>query len=175
MVSTVDGRLPPGPRGNLLLGSIQEIRRDNVHAFLDAWRRYGDTVRLRGPVTLYLVAHPDGVKHVLQDNAATTRGRLPSGTGCRRSWATAWWARRGPPGSARAACPSRRSAAITWSASARCSPRPRPRCWTGGSGPRSWGGRWTSRRRWSGSAWPTWAPRCSRPTGGGTWSGSRRP
>ncbi len=70
MVSTVDGRLPPGPRGNLLLGSIQEIRRDNVHAFLDAWRRYGDTVRLRGPVTLYLVAHPDGVKHVLQDNAA---------------------------------------------------------------------------------------------------------
>ncbi len=70
MVSTVDGRLPPGPRGNLLLGSIQEIRRDNVHAFLDIWRRYGDTVRLRGPVTLYLVAHPDGVKHVLQDNAA---------------------------------------------------------------------------------------------------------
>jgi cytochrome P450 len=27
-------------------------------------------VRLRGPLTLYLVAHPDGVKHVLQDNAA---------------------------------------------------------------------------------------------------------
>ena len=39
-------------------------------AFLDAWRRYGDTVRFRGPVTLYLVAHPDGVKHVLQDQAA---------------------------------------------------------------------------------------------------------
>jgi cytochrome P450 len=70
MVATVDGRLPPGPRGNLLLGSIPAIRRDNVHAFLDIWRRYGDTVRLRGPATLYLVAHPDGVKHVLQDNAA---------------------------------------------------------------------------------------------------------
>jgi cytochrome P450 len=70
LVATVDGRLPPGPRGHLLLGSIPEIRRDNVHAFLDIWRRYGDTVRLRGPVTLYLVAHPDGVKHVLQDNAA---------------------------------------------------------------------------------------------------------
>jgi cytochrome P450 len=70
MGTTVDGRLPPGPRGHLLLGSIPEIRRDNVHAFLDIWRRYGDTVRLRGPMTLYLVAHPDGVKHVLQDNAA---------------------------------------------------------------------------------------------------------
>jgi cytochrome P450 len=70
MGTTVDGRLQPGPRGHLLLGSIPEIRRDNVHAFLDIWRRYGDTVRLRGPMTLYLVAHPDGVKHVLQDNAA---------------------------------------------------------------------------------------------------------
>jgi enediyne biosynthesis protein E7 len=47
-VATVDGRVPPGPRGHLLLGSIPEIRRDNVHAFLDAWRGYGDTVRFRG-------------------------------------------------------------------------------------------------------------------------------
>jgi cytochrome P450 len=70
MGTTVDGRQPPGPRGHLLLGSIPEIRRDNVHAFLDIWRRYGDTVRLRGPMTLYVVSHPDGVKHVLQDNAA---------------------------------------------------------------------------------------------------------
>jgi len=70
LVATLDGRMPPGPRGNLLLGSLAEIRRDNVLAFLDAWRRYGDTVRFRGPVTLYLLAHPDGVKHVLQDNAA---------------------------------------------------------------------------------------------------------
>jgi hypothetical protein len=40
-----------------------------VHAFLDAWRGYGDTVRLRGPMTLYLLVHPDPVKRVLQDNA----------------------------------------------------------------------------------------------------------
>ena len=70
MAAAVDVRVPPGPRGHPLLGSIPAIRRDNVHAFLDAWRRYGDTVRLRGPLTLYLVAHPDGVKHVLQDHAA---------------------------------------------------------------------------------------------------------
>jgi hypothetical protein len=54
LASTVDGRVPPGPRGNLLLGSLPAIRRDNVHAFLDGWRRYGDTVRFRGPMTLYL-------------------------------------------------------------------------------------------------------------------------
>jgi cytochrome P450 len=70
VVATPDGRLPPGPRGNLLLGSIPEIRRDNVLAFLDAWGRFGDTVRFRGPLTLYLLAHPDAVKQVLQDNAA---------------------------------------------------------------------------------------------------------
>ena len=70
MVATIAGRLPSGPRGHPLLGSLPAIRRDNVLAFLDVWRRYGDTVRLRGPLTLYLVAHPDGVKQVLQDNAA---------------------------------------------------------------------------------------------------------
>ena len=48
LVATLDGGTPPGPRGNLLLGSLAEIRRDNVLAFLDAWRRYGDTVRFRG-------------------------------------------------------------------------------------------------------------------------------
>jgi hypothetical protein len=36
LVATLDGRVPPGPRGNLFLGSIAEIRRDNVLAFLDA-------------------------------------------------------------------------------------------------------------------------------------------
>jgi hypothetical protein len=62
LVATPDGHVPPGPRGNLLLGSIPEIRRDNVHAFLDAWRGYGDSVRFRGPMTLYLLVHPDAVK-----------------------------------------------------------------------------------------------------------------
>ena len=47
LVATANGRVPPGPRGSLLLGSIPEIRRDNVHAFLGAWRRHCDTVRFR--------------------------------------------------------------------------------------------------------------------------------
>jgi cytochrome P450 len=60
----------PRAQGQPLLGSLLAIRRDDVHAFLDGWRRYGDTVRFRGPLTLYLLAHPDAVKHVLQDEAA---------------------------------------------------------------------------------------------------------
>jgi cytochrome P450 len=61
-------RLPPGPRGNLVLGSIPEIAKDNVGLFMTAWRQYGDIVRFRGPLTLFLLVHPDYVKHVLQDN-----------------------------------------------------------------------------------------------------------
>jgi cytochrome P450 len=60
--------LPPGPRGHPILGSIPEIARDNVGLFMTAWRKYGDIVRFRGPLTLYLLVHPDYVKHVLQDN-----------------------------------------------------------------------------------------------------------
>ena len=58
----------PGPRGNLLLGSIRDIQRDNVQTFMDAWREYGDVVRFRGPLKVNLVVHPDGVQHVLRDN-----------------------------------------------------------------------------------------------------------
>jgi cytochrome P450 len=36
------------------------------------WREHGDVVRMRfgGPLVGYLIVHPDGVKHVLQDHAA---------------------------------------------------------------------------------------------------------
>lgn len=60
--------LPPGPRGNPVLGSIPEIAKDNVGLFMTSWRKYGDIVRFRGPLTLFLLVHPDYVKHVLQDN-----------------------------------------------------------------------------------------------------------
>jgi cytochrome P450 len=45
--------------------------RDGPHAFLlQIARLYGDVVRYPvGPLAVYLVVHPDGVKHVLQDNA----------------------------------------------------------------------------------------------------------
>jgi cytochrome P450 len=63
----------PGPRGNLLLGSVRDIQRDNIRTFMDAWRRYGDVVHFRGPLKINLVVHPDGVQHVLRDNYANYR------------------------------------------------------------------------------------------------------
>jgi cytochrome P450 len=64
----VRGRPIPGPRGHPILGSIREIQRDNVQAFMDAWLAYGDIVHFRGPLTINLLVHPDYVEHVLRNN-----------------------------------------------------------------------------------------------------------
>jgi cytochrome P450 len=64
------GRPVPGPRGHPILGSIREIQRDNVQAFMDGWREYGDIVHFRGPLTIDLLVHPDYVQRVLRDNVA---------------------------------------------------------------------------------------------------------
>jgi cytochrome P450 len=64
------GRPIPGPRGHPVLGSIREIQRDNVQAFMDAWLEYGDIVHFRGPLTINLLVHPDYVERVLRDNVA---------------------------------------------------------------------------------------------------------
>lgn len=62
--------LPPGPRGEPLLGSLRALRRNPLTFFPAQVREYGDVVRLRvGPIHVTLVAHPDHVRHVLQDNA----------------------------------------------------------------------------------------------------------
>jgi cytochrome P450 len=64
------GRPVPGPRGHPILGSIREIQRDNVQAFMDAWLEYGDIVHFRGPLTINLLVHPDYVEQVLRNNVA---------------------------------------------------------------------------------------------------------
>ncbi len=68
LASRTPGRTIPGPRGNLVLGSIRDIQRDNIQTFMDAWREYGDIVHFRGPLTINLVVHPDYVEHVLRHN-----------------------------------------------------------------------------------------------------------
>ncbi|MEU1786458.1 cytochrome P450 [Streptomyces sparsogenes] len=60
--------VPPGPRGHPVLGSIREIQRDNVSAFMHAFRHHGDIVNFRGPLRINLLAHPDHVQHVLRDH-----------------------------------------------------------------------------------------------------------
>ncbi|RKG93601.1 cytochrome P450 [Corallococcus terminator] len=62
-------RIPTGPRGHLLMGVLPQVRRD-ILGFLSAiHREYGDVVSYRlGPIKSHLIAHPDGVRHVLQDH-----------------------------------------------------------------------------------------------------------
>jgi cytochrome P450 len=66
----VAARKIPGPIGQPFFGSIREIQKDNVQAFMDAWLEYGDIVHFRGPLTINLLVHPDYVEHVLRDNVA---------------------------------------------------------------------------------------------------------
>jgi cytochrome P450 len=59
----------PGPRGHLLLGSTRDIQRDPLSFGLAMTQQYGDIVRIRLLLwPAYLVNHPDGVKHILQEN-----------------------------------------------------------------------------------------------------------
>jgi cytochrome P450 len=59
----------PGPRGHPILGSAPAIQRDIIQALMSSWREFGDIVRFRVPgLSIYLVAHPDHVKHVMVDH-----------------------------------------------------------------------------------------------------------
>jgi len=67
--ATTPRRLPPGPRGLPLLGVALDVQRDVLGWNLRTALEYGPVVQYRfGPLRSYLVTHPDGLKHVLQDN-----------------------------------------------------------------------------------------------------------
>ena len=56
----------PGPKGRPILGNLPELQKDNLGFFVRLQREYGDVAVFRaGPRELYLVSHPDGIKHVL--------------------------------------------------------------------------------------------------------------
>ncbi len=59
---------PPQAAGSPIIGSTRTFARDPI-AFVMHAAAQGDVVEFRlGNRTFYLVNHPDGVKHVLQDN-----------------------------------------------------------------------------------------------------------
>ena len=67
-------RLPPGPRGVPILGMLPALRRDPLHAFMDAAVRFGDVAFFKiGSRRGYLITNPSDVRHVLQDNARNYR------------------------------------------------------------------------------------------------------
>lgn len=61
-------RRPAGPRGLPLAGSMFALQRDRLK-FAMGLADYGDVAAFRmGPMQVYMVYHPDGVKRILQDN-----------------------------------------------------------------------------------------------------------
>src|ERR1700683_1717035 len=59
-------RLAPGPRGPL---TALALMRDPLRALEKAFREYGEVVHLRLlHLHIYAIAHPDGIKHAMQDN-----------------------------------------------------------------------------------------------------------
>jgi cytochrome P450 len=70
MSGILSRHLAPGPTGYPVLGVFPMARRDPLGFFMNCARRYGDVVAMRlGAHRVYLLSHPDHVKHVLQDNA----------------------------------------------------------------------------------------------------------
>ena len=61
--------VPPGPRGNVVLGSIGDLYRDRLRFVLDVARTYGDVAQYRvAHMRMYQVNHPAGVGRLLHDN-----------------------------------------------------------------------------------------------------------
>lgn len=62
-------RLPTGPRGNVVLGSVGGIYRDPLRFVLDLARDHGEVARYRvAHMRMYQVNHPAGVQRILHDN-----------------------------------------------------------------------------------------------------------
>lgn len=61
--------LPPGPKGNLILGVMPEFNRDTL-GFIERCRDYGDVVGMRFLyLTVYFLYHPDDIEYVVSTNA----------------------------------------------------------------------------------------------------------
>lgn len=60
---------PPGPRGRPFTGVLRDVRRDAPGFLMNTFHTYGDVAGYRlGPIRSFLVSHPDGVRHVLQEH-----------------------------------------------------------------------------------------------------------
>ncbi|MBD2726588.1 cytochrome P450 [Nostoc sp. FACHB-892] len=64
-------KTPPGPHGYPIIGNLPQMLRNPLQFLSNAVRQYGDVVHLgaMGSQQLYLVAHPDHLKYILQENS----------------------------------------------------------------------------------------------------------
>lgn len=68
-VRTARAPLPPGPKGNLILGVMPEFNRDTL-GFIARCREYGDVVSMRFLyITAYFLYNPDDIEYVVSTNA----------------------------------------------------------------------------------------------------------
>jgi cytochrome P450 len=68
MVRAEWGRRPPGPPAYRLFRTLREMRRDPLRLLGSMSERYGDVVYIRFlTIPVYLIRHPDHVRHVLQE------------------------------------------------------------------------------------------------------------
>ncbi|WP_146157657.1 cytochrome P450 [Enhygromyxa salina] len=76
-----DRKLPPGPDGLPLLGSIVDVRTDALEMFERGRREHGDTVRYRfGPFDMVAIHRPEDIRTVLLERADDFH-KSPSYTG----------------------------------------------------------------------------------------------
>jgi cytochrome P450 len=67
--TTRNARVPSGPRGNPVLGSIGDLYRDRLRFVLDVASTYGDVAQYRvAHMRMYQVNSPAGVERLLHDN-----------------------------------------------------------------------------------------------------------
>jgi cytochrome P450 len=70
-VPIVSPKLPPGPKGRFLLGSLIEVSRDWLGFYHRCADEYGDVVRINiAHVPVYLIVHPRDIETVLITKAA---------------------------------------------------------------------------------------------------------
>ena len=64
-------KTPPGPHGYPIIGNLPQMLANPLQFLTNAVREYGDVVHLgaMGPQQLYLVAHPNHLKYILQENS----------------------------------------------------------------------------------------------------------
>jgi cytochrome P450 len=66
----MNGRVPPGPRGEPVLGNARGFQKDIINTLLSGWREHGGLVKFDGIGPLfpvYLFAHPDYVNVALRE------------------------------------------------------------------------------------------------------------
>lgn len=62
-------KVPKGPKGTLLMGSLGDVRRDPITFTMRMATEYAPVARVRlGPLVTHLISHPAGVRRVLIDN-----------------------------------------------------------------------------------------------------------